>query len=576
MLKKFSNPQKILIMIFLLFIPVFGIISINQYSLTSDETCYLGVGKSIIETGNFKVNVPVYHPPFSYYIGSLFLYPLNIDKEILQSYSCWEIGKNAAFYSGYNPDRIIFFSRLPFVLLSLILGIYVLIWATELFGPKSGVIALFLYSFNPSIIAYSSIHTPDFTVAGMFFIASYYFWKLIREPSRFNLISSGIFLGLALSSKISAILLIPIMAIIGFAAVYSNKYGLKLKILIRNLIYIFAIAYLVIFLLFGLQFGTLSDSLAPGHFSQKTRQELGNTGALSDKLLYIYDNVPIPTPSYWAELGGLFYLSAQESSGYAFGEITKNVPWYYVYLTFLLKTGIPILIFLVILLVKRKDFKKIDIVTKLSLLLPLAFMFLNFSLTNKMSGVRHILTIYPFISLLASNAINAYAKNRRLYKIFIFILLAYYGLTAFLISPDFISYINELGGGPNNAYKIMVGSNIDQGHDLKELKKFMDKNNIKNIKLSYFGNADPRNYNITFEYLPSPSFLYWVPDYTLLKIKEREEDCSAKTGLIAISITNLKNVHLINKTCFKWLENYEPVKKIGYTIFIYNINRGGS
>jgi len=212
----------------------------------------------------------------------------------------------------------------------------------------------------------------------------------------------------------------------------------------------------------------------------------------------------------------------------------------------------------------------------LSLLLPVALMFLNFSLTNKMSGVRHILTVYPFISLLASNVINAHAKNRKLYKIFIFILLAYYGLTAFLISPNFISYVNELGGGPNNAHKIMVGSNIDQGHDLKELKKFIDKNGIKNIKLSYFGNANPKDYNITFEYLPSPSFLYWVPDYTLLKIKEREEDCSPKKGMIAISVTNLKNVHLINKTCFKWLENYEPVKKIGYSIFIYNINSGKS
>ena len=131
----------------------------------------------------------------------------------------------------------------------------------------------------------------------MFFIASYYFWKLIRETSIFNLISSGIFLGLALSSKISAILLIPIMIIIGFAAVYTNKYNLGLKALIKNLIYIFAISYLAVFLLFGLQFGTLSDSLAPGHFSQKTRQELGNTGALSGTLLYIYDNIPVPTPS---------------------------------------------------------------------------------------------------------------------------------------------------------------------------------------------------------------------------------------------------------------------------------------
>jgi len=569
--KKFNKIQLFAVLVLIMLIAVQGLISINSYSLTSDETCYLGVGKAIVETGNFRINVPVYHPPLSFYIGSIFLLPLDMDKEILQSYECWEIGKNVAFNSGYDPGKIIFLSRLPFVFLSIILGLWVLRWATQLYGPMSGLFAFFVYSFNPSIIAYSSITTTDFTVAAMFFIASYYFWKLIKSPSKSSLILSGVFFGLALLSKVTAVLLVPLFLIVGLVAVYKKDSKLRMKTFIRDLLIIFSIAYLVIFLFFGFQFDTLSNSLAPGHFSDKVERELSKSAIFPDELLYVYKKLPIPTPSYWAEVGGMFYLSVQSNSGYVFGKITDGIAWYYVYVTFFLKTGIPILIFLFLLFLMRRRLPKKDLITNLVLWLPILLLLVNFSFTNKMSGVRHILIFYPFISVLISNVINAKLKRRGLFFIFVGVLLFYYSLSAFFVSPHYIAYVNEFGGGPENAYNIMVGSNIDQGQDLKGLKKYIEDHNIEKIKLSYFGNTNPADYGISYEYLPSPSFLYWVPDYTLLRIEERGEDCSERKGIIAISVTNLKSVHMINKHCYDWLSKYEPVEMIGRSILIYDI-----
>ena len=205
--KKYSKTHLLIIAVLLLSMVVQELISINQASLTSDERCYVGVGKTIFETGNLRNNAIVYHPPLSYYIGSVFLLPLKFDESIFQSNDCWQNAENMVFHSGHNPGTILLLSRLPFVFLSVALALYVFKWAAEMYGIKSGLVALFLYSFNPSIIAYSGLVLTDFIVAMMFFIALYYFWKLMKEPSGKHLMLTGIFTGLALLSKITAILL---------------------------------------------------------------------------------------------------------------------------------------------------------------------------------------------------------------------------------------------------------------------------------------------------------------------------------------------------------------------------------
>lgn len=569
-LRKYSKAQLAVIAILVLFMVVQELISITQNSLTSDENLYIGAGKEIFETGNFKTVVVMAHPPLSYYVGSIFLTPLNFEKEIWQNHD-WKRGQDVAFHSGYNSGRIIFFSRLPFAFLSVFLALYVLKWATELYGAKSGIVALFLYSFNPSVIAYSGIATTDFTAAAMMFVAAYYFWKLFKEPSRKNLMLSGIFLGFALLSKITAVLLILVFMVLGIICIYNGKCKINIKTLLKNLLIMLFISFLLIFSFYGFQFDTLSNSLPAGFFADKARQELSKTGFFSKQLLYVYDNVKLPAPSYIGEIGYLFYISSQPNPGYLFGRITDNVVWYYVYVTFLLKTGVTLLIFLVMLFVFRKRVPQKDLLAKLSLWLPILFVFINFSLTNKMSGVRHILAVYPFMFVLASNIVNVKPNKQKKYNLIVYALLFYYALSTILIAPHYMAYISEIFGGPDNAYKILVGSSIDHGQDLYRLKEYMGKNNIKKIKLSYFGQADPKDYNISYEYLPSPNFLLWTPGYTMPPATERTEDCSEKKGLIAVSITNLENVYLTNKTCFGWLQKNEPIGKAGYSIFIYDL-----
>lgn len=42
-------------------------------------------------------------------------------------------------------------------------------------------------------------------------------------------------------------------------------------------------------------------------------------------------------------------------------------------------------------------------------------------------------------------------------------------------------------------------------------------------------------------------------------------------GLIVISVTNLQRVYFKDKILFNWLKKNESIKKIDYSIYVYNI-----
>jgi len=125
----------------------------------------------------------------------------------------------------------------------------------------------------------------------------------------------------------------------------------------------------------------------------------------------------------------------------------------------------------------------------------------------------------------------------------------------------YISYYNELVGGPDNGHKYAVDSNYDWGQDLKRLQDFVEENNINKISIAYFG-GDNTYYRLGDKI--ENTWIYQEPELN--------------HGWIAISGTFLqegraKPAHDYDKdtTFFKWLDDYELAGKAGHSIFIYNL-----
>src|SRR5438034_7143422 len=137
------------------------VLSMRLLSATFDEHAHLPAGYTYWKTGRIGLNPQ--HPPLVKLLCAAPL--LALDPRVNWSDPAWETGNewrfgHVFFYEwGNDADRLLFWGRLPIVLLSLMLGVYVFRWSTERFGPRAGVLALLLYAFCPTVIAHSRFVT---------------------------------------------------------------------------------------------------------------------------------------------------------------------------------------------------------------------------------------------------------------------------------------------------------------------------------------------------------------------------------------------------------------------------------
>ena len=229
------------------------------------------------------------HPPLTFYINSIFLLPLKFDDKIYSNSDCWSFGYNLVYHSGYDPRLILILTRLPFILLAVLLGIYVFCFAKKLYGEKSGYMALILYTFSTAILGYSGLALTDFAATFFIFLTIYYFVEFRRNKKKKYLILTSILLGLAILSKITGFILIPALAILMIYDSFDSSK--KLLLVIKNLLVIFTIAFLVMLFFFGFQFKPVK-SVMPDYYVGRAYEEINQTindGNLRQSAIYVFE-----------------------------------------------------------------------------------------------------------------------------------------------------------------------------------------------------------------------------------------------------------------------------------------------
>ena len=166
------NRQNLLV-IFLLgvvfFVPFF---SMQNFSPAFDEVTHLPSGYTYLKTGEIKLNPQ--HPPLLKMLAATPLLFIdlrsNFDPSLIGAPSYeWTFGRSFIF--GNDADKLIFWGRIPMILISVLLGWYVYKWGKDLFGMRGGMIGLFIYAFMPNIIAHSQFITTDLGATAFSFIA---------------------------------------------------------------------------------------------------------------------------------------------------------------------------------------------------------------------------------------------------------------------------------------------------------------------------------------------------------------------------------------------------------------------
>src|ERR1017187_3869162 len=187
-----------------------------------DEPPHIASGLSYLDTHVFRANLQ--HPPLLKEMSALFLWMAGIhwpkselaDAVINGSSEGanldYPVGNNIIHEGG--PDRVLFWARLPFILLAALLGALIYWWGRELVGSAAALGALFLYALDPTIVAHSALVTTDVGVTAFTVLFLFALWRYIGRPGWQRLVLCGLTLGAALGAKFSAVFPLPIAAIL--------------------------------------------------------------------------------------------------------------------------------------------------------------------------------------------------------------------------------------------------------------------------------------------------------------------------------------------------------------------------
>ena len=517
------------------------LLSSGRNSATYDEQYHIAIGLYYLRVGDPDL-IPA-HPPLIATLATLPLANRDLVVPIRDSASSavsnLEYSDQLLWRLNSNGPSIVARTRLPIIGLTLLLAITVYAWARELFGPISGLLALTLLTFDPNILAHGSLTTNDIGVTCFATLALYAFWRWMTCPTPARAVIAGLIFGLAQVSKFSALYLIPVVIIILVTdRVWKSTAASRLspRTTLAYLSLIAVAAYCAIWGVYGFNLGTIKGYPFPA------REYLNGLQAAKTLVVTGKDS---------------FLLGAHSPTGW----------WYYFPVAFAVKTPIPTLILIgasFVFAYRRGTWR-----LTFPLLISAAIYFAICVASPFDIGYRHLLPILPCLFIFTSQLALIDWKTSRQGITAVAAMLVWLTVGSVLIFPHYLTFFNEIAGGPRNGYKILVDSNVDWGQELIGLRKYMTEESIPSVKLSYHGTADPNAYGIKYEPLPSYPYNQWSSD-TVPDVLQNPPD-----GVYAISANNLQGLRFKNRDLYATFRQRKPDAVLGHSIFIYRINSTG-
>jgi hypothetical protein len=412
-------------------------------------------------------------------------------------------------------------ARLPTVALGLLLGWLVWHWGRALFAAGGGMLALFLYTFCPNVLAHSHLVTTDLATALGMFAATYAFWRYRQRPGGWRLAAAAAAFGAAQLTKVTALFLVPIFLLIVLIELVRDRLGGARR---RDAEVAAKAAKGVAARGSERTVGTapaVGDGAAAKGVERATgpRRFLGallpaaallagalvalNLGFAGEKTLTplsryapvsrpfralaaapLLRDVPIPVPLPY--MTGLDMVARDVRSGaasYLHGRFSPHGFWDYYLVALLIKVPIGTLALLVLAawLAVTGRVRVAD--AEAFLLVPPAFLlaYLSFAFDLQI-GLRYLLPALPFLFVFAGRAAawrpvrDGGAPSPSLRRplsprVAVGLLAACTAASSLAAHPRYIPYFNELIGGQRNGYHWLADSNVDWGQDNRYVRE---------------------------------------------------------------------------------------------------------
>jgi len=504
----------------------------------------------------------------------------------------FEMGRNFMDANKRDAQRLITLARWACIPFSVVGGYVCFLWARDLYGVGSGMLALVLWCFSPDILAHASLIAPDAGATAVAIGASYLYSKWMPRPTLSGAALAGVALGLALLAKTTLLVLYPAWFVVWFLS--RRNAGSQEKVMHdrskrKELLWLVIIGVVSIGVVnLGYGFEQTGTALGDFDFVSDTfggvgTHQRGFGNRFRDGWL---EMLPVPLPANY-----LLGIDVQRRDfedypdfSYLRGQFSNKGWWYYYLYGLTVKVPLGLWVLLIFafggritrcvqaLRGRRESNAKVNWRDELAVLVPL---FAILALVSSQSGFSHhfryILPIFPFAFIWISQ-VAEYAS--RASRIVVGLAALWFVGSSLSVYPHSLSYFNELAGGPRGGHAHMIHSSIDWGQDLLCLKQWVDEHpEAKPLRLIYCGDFDPQLLGIQFE---APEFTH-PPDGS-------PSTLVLKPGWYAVSVNFLRGydwrapigdgrfVTVPQDSCTALLKR-EPTALAGYSIYIYEIPR---
>ncbi|MBL9091163.1 MAG: glycosyltransferase family 39 protein [Planctomycetaceae bacterium] len=557
-----------------------------------DEPSHLGGGYSFWRTDDYRML------PLAIAQQRWMTLPFNIrqarapdaDTPTWRRADNWGYGRQLLYDVGNDGMSLLRDARMMTSLLSVALGLLVFVWSQRLFGTAGGIASLLLYAANPSVLAHAAAATNDMSAALAFTAAAWSLSWTLEKVTVGRLATSSVVWGLAMAAKFSAVLLLPVAALLTAVrffdarpievrvsrAAESATSGLgRLGCLALVAVAHAVGAWFVVWALFGFQFAMFTD-LADGEpqpYLGTFEQLIAHTGGLEPWIRAAHQYRLLPE--------GYLYCFAETIRTTA-ARVTFLDGWYGIYgfktffpKAFLYKT--PAAFFVLALfaggahLALRLHQLKVERRKPGPLLregflatAPLWCVLGVYGLSSVSQpinlGIRHILPMFAPLFILCGvvghwfHRLNATSADRleftprpllRFSQASTIVLIAIYAGATAAAYPNYLAYFNLPSGGIDRGHEHLVDSSLDWGQELPALRDWLDDQGVltgvnrPRIYLSYFGTTPPSSVGLNV----TPLACYFNIKQLDPRLEQKFEPRPAP-GLYCYSATMLQSLYL--------------------------------
>ncbi len=479
-------------------------------SVTIDELAHIGAGVSYLQKFDLRLNQE--HPPLPKILAAV---PLVLGGTRADySHISWTISEK--FVPGYlgewvfgewllsrwnDPVRTLAWARAPMLLLTLLLGWILFVYASRLGGNWAGLLCLCVYVSTPTFLAFGPLVHTDLAVTLFSLITLWRFAELWQIPGRKNVLLFALSLAGALLSKFTAGILF--FAFVAFAL--STRWypvagqpadkaearawrRFRRRATIQGIFGAAAVVYIFYFI-----------------FS--INQPTGALSLIGDSWpALVLRRTLFPPVVYFR--AAAFVLLTSNRPTFILGHAYPHGIWFYFPVLLLLKSSPSFIVLLLFaptlaLLQKRPRVPPAPVIPAnlrihWRVLWVALTVFTAFCLLSRMDiSIRHftiplilLILLLSAVPHLISSGWQGSRKQQRALATLTSVLAFGCLLTAVRTYPYYFPYINFFRFG-HPAYALVNDSNLDWNQSLPEVKRFAEQHGLRRVPLDDYGFNDP-------------------------------------------------------------------------------------